>query len=83
MFLNIYANMAIDTIRDVKKQAVDQFVTHDKTNKILKEFVDTQTKYTKETVANFNTVATGLSSLVMDKSFYADMLDKFKPQTAK
>jgi hypothetical protein len=78
MFYTIYANLAIDTFQDVKKQIVDQFVTHDKTNKTLKEFVDTQTKYTKETVANFNTVSTSLMSLAMDKSFYADAIEKFK-----
>jgi gas vesicle protein len=54
-------DQAIDTIQSAKKQFVTMFVQNDTMAKAMNEFVDAQTKYTKEAVKagkEFTTIAT-------------------------
>ena len=52
----------IDTVQNGKKQFVKTAITHEGTAKVLNDFVDAQTAYTKDAVKAFTKVGTSLYS---------------------
>lgn len=64
------ANTMIDAIQEGKKTFVSTFVKHDPLAQVLEQFVDAQTKYTKEAVATSIDVATKLAKLTTTKEYF-------------
>lgn len=75
---NYYAYAFIDVVQTLKKQAVETLVPHDKLKQSLNEFVDIQTKYTKDMVDNFAKTGSSVGSLLMDKKFYEEVYENVK-----
>ena len=70
---NTFAYQGVDAIQSVKKQVVSTFVQHEQLQKVLTDFVDAQTAYTKSAIdAGINTF-TSMSSLLMHKDFYTKL----------
>lgn len=73
----------IDSFQNVKKNAVNSFVTNETIKDSMLKFVDAQTDYTKEAVKNFSNLATTMSLQLFseaNKSFSEiTKYDWFKP----
>ena len=73
----------IDSVQNVKKNAVNSFVTNDTIKNSMLKFVDAQTAYTKEASKNFSSLATTMSLQLFseaNKSFLEiTKSDWFKP----
>ena len=50
MFINTFAYAAVDAIQGAKKQFVFNFVKYEDLSKILNNFIDAQTEYTKSAI---------------------------------
>jgi predicted phage gp36 major capsid-like protein len=67
---NVMANALIDTIQGGKKQFVAKFVTNDELAKVMEEFVDAQTAYTKAAVATAIDTTSKLAKLSVSKEYF-------------
>ena len=75
---NYYAHSAVDTIQTGKKQFLEAFVKQEDVKKVLVQFVDAQTAYTKSAIDAGLQVSTTLSTLFTSQSFYNNLADNFK-----
>lgn len=75
---NSFAYSAIDAVQTSKKQFVETFVKHDSIARVLNQFVDAQTQYTKSAVDAGIQVATNLGYIFTTKQFYDDVTDSMK-----
>lgn len=64
------ANALIDTIQGGKKQFVATFVTNYELAKVMEEFVDAQTAYTKAAVATAIDTTSKLAKLSVSKEYF-------------
>lgn len=68
--LNVMANAMIDTIQGGKKQFVATFVTNDELAKVMEEFVDAQTAYTKAAVSVAIDTTSKLAKMAVSKDYF-------------
>lgn len=73
---NQYAFQAVDGIQSAKKQFVSTFVQHEQLAKILNNFVDAQTEYTKSAITAGSSVATGVQEILTDRTPYVNFTNK-------
>lgn len=73
---NQYAFQAVDGIQSAKKQFVNTFVQHDEFKKILNNFVDAQTAYTKEAITAGSVAASGVQGILTDRTPYVKFAEK-------
>lgn len=60
----------IDTVQGAKKQFIDTYVTNDKVAKILENFVDSQTQYTKSFIDTGIKTVADLNKVTVSKDFF-------------
>lgn len=72
---NTYAYTFIDTVQSGKKQFVNTFVKHEGIGKILNDFVDAQTKYTKSAFDAGYNATTNFVTLVSTPNFVNEIKD--------
>lgn len=75
---NTATHAFIDGVSDFKKKIVEQTVTHDGVKKALNDFVDAQTKYTKQAADAGMQSAMALGMIFTSKEFYTEMGNQFK-----
>ena len=75
---NSFAYSAIDAVQTSKKQFVETFVPNSDIARVLNQFVDAQTQYTKSAVDAGIQVATGLGYIFSTKQFYDDVTNGMK-----
>lgn len=75
---NSFAYSAIDAVQTSKKQFVETFVPNSDIARVLNQFVDAQTQYTKSAVDAGIQVATGLGYIFSTKQFYDDVTSGMK-----
>jgi len=68
-----YAHTFIDSVQSAKKQFVKIVVPQEKLADIINNFVDAQTKYTKEAVTVANETSTKLYKLSQDREFQEEI----------
>lgn len=68
--LKVFANVAIDTIQEGKKHFVSTLISHEPLAKILKDFVDAQTAYTKSAAATTIDTSLNLAKLITSKTYF-------------
>ena len=79
---NTYAHTAIESIQGTKKQFVTTFVKHEGISKILNDFVDAQTKYTKAAFDAGYDVASRMGAVVISPQFANESKDAFVDATS-
>lgn len=67
--IHTLSNMVIDNIQVAKKYAINQFVQHKGMNKVLTDFVDTQTEYTKKAIYNTTDSMAAVYAILTNKEF--------------
>lgn len=75
---NQYAFQAVDAVQNAKKQFVSTFVQHKEFAKVLNNFVDAQTAYTKEAITAGSVAATGVQEILTDRTPYVKMAEKIQ-----
>lgn len=65
---NQFAFQAVDGIQSAKKQFVSTFVQHEGFQKVLNNFVDAQTAYTKEAITAGSAAAAGVQEILTDRT---------------
>lgn len=75
------AHTAIDAIQNAKKSTVNFFVPHEGLQKLLNDYVDAQSKYTKEFTESFIDTTTSVAFKMMDKEVHKAFYDKFTQST--
>ena len=75
---NSFAYSAIDAVQTSKKQFVETFVQHNDIARVLNQFVDAQTQYTKSAVDASIQAATGLGLIFTTKQFYDEVANSMK-----
>jgi len=80
---NTFAHTAIDAIQNSKKQVVATFVQHQSLKDILNQYIDTQSKYTKEVVTNSVDLLTAAGAIMSSKDFQNQYLKLFTPGKGK
>ena len=73
---NQYAFQAVDAIQNGKKQFVSTFVQHKDFAKVLNNFVDAQTTYTKEAITAGSAALTGVQEILTDRTPYVNFTKK-------
>lgn len=73
---NQFAFQAVDGIQSAKKQFVSTFVQHDGFQKVLNNFVDAQTAYTKEAITAGSAAAQGFQEILTDRTPYINFANK-------
>lgn len=73
---NQFAFQAVDGIQSAKKQFVSTFVQHEGFQKVLNNFVDAQTAYTKEAITAGSAAAQGIQEILTDRTPYVKMAQK-------
>lgn len=76
--MKLFVNNAVDSIQVSKKIFVDTVVKHEGLAKVMNEFVDAQTEYTKKAVEVGFKTSTDMYKVFSDKSFYADSVKTFQ-----
>jgi hypothetical protein len=76
--MKLFVNNAVDSIQVSKKIFVDTVVKHEGLAKVMNEFVDAQTEYTKKAVDVGFKTSTDMYKVFSDKSFYADSVKTFQ-----
>ena len=64
------ANAVIDTIQDSKKQFLSTFISNTEVAKIMGEFIDSQTAYTKVAVAVAIDTTAKLAKIAGSKDYF-------------
>ena len=75
---NVFAYSMVDSIQESKIKFVNQFVTNPEINKIMTNFVTSQSKYTKQAIDAGADATTKLGQLSVDKSFYTEAFEPVK-----
>ena len=70
---NQFAFQAVDGIQSAKKQFVSTFVQHEGFQKVLNNFVDAQTAYTKEAITAGSQAASDIQSILTDRTPYINL----------
>lgn len=73
---NQFAFQAVDGIQSAKKQFVNTFVQHDQFQKVLNNFVDAQTEYTKSAITAGSQALVGVQEILTDRTPYIDFAKK-------
>lgn len=73
---NQFAFQAVDGIQSAKKQFVSTFVQHEGFQKVLNNFVDAQTAYTKEAITAGSQAVTGIQEILTDRTPYIKFAQK-------
>ena len=73
---NQYAFQAVDGIQSAKKQFVSTFVQHEQFAKVLNNFVDAQTVYTKAAITAGSQVLSDTQSILTDRTPYVNFTKK-------
>jgi len=73
---NQFAFQAVDGIQSAKKQFVNTFVQHEGFQKVLNNFVDAQTAYTKEAITAGSAAATGVQEILTDRTPFVNFTKK-------
>lgn len=73
---NQFAFQAVDGIQSAKKQFVSTFVQHEGFQKVLNNFVDAQTQYTKEAITAGSVAATGVQEILTDRTPFVNFTKK-------
>jgi hypothetical protein len=76
IMFNQYAFQAVDAFQNAKKQFVSTFVQHKEFAKVLNNFVDAQTAYTKEAITAGSVAATGVQEILTDRTPYVNFTKK-------
>lgn len=69
------ADFYIDSFQTGKKQLIDAFVTHEGLKSVLKDFVDSQTEYTKAAVKSGTDIGTRFIEETVNGMFAVSRLD--------
>lgn len=69
---NTYTNSVIDTVQTAKKSFVEIFGATAEVKAICNEFIDAQTKYTKEAAETGMSLSTKVTELLMDRTPYIE-----------
>jgi hypothetical protein len=67
--IHTMTNMVIDNIQVAKKYTINTFVKHEGMNKVLTEFVDRQTDYTKKAIHNTVDSMSAIYAIFHNKDF--------------
>lgn len=67
----LYADMAIDAIQNVKKSWIDTFITEKKVAQPLHDFVESQTKFTKQVAKTWWDATGAYTEALVTKTFKA------------
>jgi hypothetical protein len=73
---NQFAFQGVDAIQSAKKQFVSTFVQHEGFQKVLNNFVDAQTAYTKEAITAGSVAATGVQEILTDRTPFVNLTKK-------
>jgi len=73
---NQYAFQGVDAIQSAKKQFVSTFVQHEGFQKVLNNFVDAQTEYTKAAITAGSQAATGVQEILTDRTPFVNFTKK-------
>ena len=73
---NQFAFQAVDGIQSAKKQFVSTFVQHEGFQKVLNNFVDAQTEYTKSAITAGSQAVTGVQEILTDRTPYINFAKK-------
>ena len=68
-----YYDSVVDTIQDLKLNAIENYVTHSSIKSSLKDFVEIQRDYTKSAVGASIDNLTTLGSYMTRKDFYLEL----------
>lgn len=71
-----YAHQGVDAIQSAKKQFVSTFVQHEQFAKVLNNFVDAQTQYTKSAIDAGADAFSGTQSILTDRTPYVNFTKK-------
>jgi archaellum component FlaF (FlaF/FlaG flagellin family) len=73
---NQYAFQAVESIQSAKKQFVSTFVQHEQFAKVLNNFVDAQTEYTKAAITAGSQALNDTQSILTDRTPYVNFTKK-------
>ena len=73
---NSFAFQAVDGIQSAKKQFVSTFVQHEGFQKVLNNFVDAQTEYTKSAITAGSVAVTGVQEILTDRTPFVNFTKK-------
>lgn len=73
---NQFAFQAVEGIQSAKKQFVNTFVQHEGFQKVLNDFVDAQTEYTKSAITAGSQAVTGVQEILTDRTPYVKFAEK-------
>lgn len=73
---NQYVHQGVDAIQSAKKQFVNTFVQHEQLQKVLNNFVDAQTQYTKSAIEAGSKAATETVEILTDRTPYVKLAEK-------
>lgn len=73
---NQFAFQGVDTIQSAKKQWVSTFVQHEQFAKVLNNFVDAQTEYTKAAITAGSQALSETQSILTDRTPYVKFSEK-------
>ena len=76
IMFNQFAFQAVEGIQSAKKQFVSTFVQHDGFQKVLNNFVDAQTEYTKSAIEAGSAAVSGIQEILTDRTPYVKMAQK-------
>jgi hypothetical protein len=73
---NQFAFQAVDGFQSAKKQFVSTFVQHTEFQKVLNNFVDAQTEYTKAAITAGSQALSDTQSILTDRTPYVKLSEK-------
>ena len=76
-------DMTIDMVQSTKKQFVHAMVKDENLNKILVEFIDSQTKYTKEAIHKYIDTVSAVTAITTNKDFIQSCMNPWGVKKGK
>lgn len=73
---NQFTFQAVDGIQSAKKQFVNTFIQHTEFQKVLNNFVDAQTEYTKAAIIAGSQAMSDTQSILTDRTPYVKLSEK-------
>ena len=67
--IHTFTDMTIDMVQSTKKNIVNSMVTHDGLNKVLHEFIDKQSTYTKNFIHSLTDTSSAIYAILNNKEF--------------
>lgn len=67
--IHTFTDMTIDMVQITKKNIVNTFVQHEGMSKVLHDFIDNQTKYTKEFIHSTSDIISAVYAIMNNKEF--------------